>query len=533
MTRKTNILGIAAAAMAAAMLAAPSVEAYPDAKVETQLRPDFGLLLKPPIKRRKPHKPRHHHGYRDGKGHGYGYDYGPDYRPWTGPLRQVAFVDCGTARGPNEINHALDSLAPGGTLIIRPGGADRACLDSVRINKPVTIQADGGRPWRGRRLGEYRGDWKPIPATLRARAGQVCIDIAPIPTGEVILRNLVIESTEGGEQPCIYSEGANVRLESSVIRYQGQGSAIYVDGGSFSAGEDSVVDAQTEDRAIFVEDATLTLRDFTISGSAAVALDITPTGNGKSVIEDVAIWSSHPAAEVFGTPSVGIAVSASRNLGKLEIVDTYICGFGIGLWQTGANTTTYRGGQICRAGKGVVAAGGELHLENLAIGANIFGVQVGAARPVHMEHVQIYGVKYQDVYVEPGGIPPVSDDTYFYSYANTYCRAVEVDSRHGDWKRYQKHKRRGGRLFYMPGWHNNGGYCQDPGRLDPRYLDYERDIGYDNADGYYALEPWPRDMYDSHYREWGPNGQPLDPGYANNPGYYNGPSYGDARNPRY
>ena len=529
MTRKTGLLGVAAAAMAALLLAAPAVEAYPDAKVETQLRPDFGLLLKPPIKRRKPHKPR----YRDhGRGHGYGPGPGDDHRPWSGPLRDVAFVDCGTARGPNEINHALDSLAPGGTLIVRAGGADRACLDSVRITKPVTIQADGGRPFRGRRLGG-RSEWRALPATLRAKAGQVCIDVAPMGTGEVILRNLVIEATEGGEQPCIYAEGANLRLESTVVRYHGNGSALYVDGGSIHVTEDSIIDADTEDRAIFVEDATLMMRDAIISGSAAIGVDITPTGNAKSVIRDVAIWTSHPAAEVFGTPSVGVVVSPSRNLGKLEIEDTYICGFGIGLWQTGANTTTIKGGQICRAGKGIVAAGGELHVENIGIGANLFGIQIGAARPVHLEHVQFYGAKYQDVYLEPGAVPPVTDDTNFYSYSNSYCRVTEVDQRHGDWKTYQRHrrdKRRGQRLYYMPGWRNNGGVCQDPGRLDPRYLDYERDAGFENPDGYYAMEPWPREMYDQQYRNWGPDGRPLNQDNGG-PGYYDGPSYGNAPRP--
>ena len=48
MTKRT--IGVAAAALAAALLAAPSIEAYPDARVEAQTRPDFGLLINPPLR---------------------------------------------------------------------------------------------------------------------------------------------------------------------------------------------------------------------------------------------------------------------------------------------------------------------------------------------------------------------------------------------------------------------------------------------------------------------------------------------------
>jgi len=496
-------LGIAMAAAAAVVLAAPSLEAYPDAKVETQTRPDFGLLLRPPLKRRKPHRPHRYRGE-----HRYPGDrYPPDYRPWDGPLRDVAFVDCGKARGPNDVNHALASLAPGGTLILRSGGAP--CLDSVRITKPVTIQADGGRPWRGRRLGESRGEWTALPATLKARAGQVCIDIAPIAVGEVILRNLVIEATEGGDQPCIYSEGANLRLESTVIRYAGDGSAVYVDGGSFEAYEDSLVDANTYDRAVFAEDAVVKLRDFTIAGTPAIGLDITPSGAQDSVLEDV-VFRTAPASPVFGTPTVGLAVTASRTVGRLRVFGARICGFGIGVWTQGANLVTIDDSHICRASKGIQAMGGELKVEDTAIGSNLIGIQIGAAYPVTLNGVIVYGAREYDVYVEPGGRPPLGQGNSFYSYNNRLCRMVEIDRNHGDYRRYERERRRRGRpLYYVPNGHS-WGRCTDPATLDTRYLRYEEDMGFENPEGFYGLQPWRNeDMYHTDHPDYGVDGRRL------------------------
>ena len=43
-----RLIGMLAAAVAAGLLAIPTAEAYPDARVEAQTRPDFGLLLQPP-----------------------------------------------------------------------------------------------------------------------------------------------------------------------------------------------------------------------------------------------------------------------------------------------------------------------------------------------------------------------------------------------------------------------------------------------------------------------------------------------------
>ncbi len=551
MTKRT--IGAAAAALAAALLAAPSLEAYPDARVEAQTRPDFGLLINPPLRRHKRPRRGPRGDYRPGPGHGYPGDYRPP--AWDGPLRDVALVDCSDARSPNDINRALASLAPGGTLILRTA-ADQGCLDSIRITKPVTIQGDGGQIWsprgsrrhnrpgreeswsmddsaaapgadipaddqaypeddgddedRGSRSGTgevRRDDFVGLAAHLKTRPGQVCIDIAP-GAGKVVLRNLVIDQRQGGEAPCIWAENADLRIENSIIRYVGDGSAISAEGGTLSISQDTLIDATTFDRAIYAERTRVDLRDFTLTGEPAIGVEL--VGPQKdSNITDVEFYS-RAQAPVFSTPSVGLVISAANGLGELDVNRARICGFGIGIWQQGANDTNIRRSMICRTAKGIVAAGGDMSVEGTAIGASLLGVQVGAAHRLDLNNLIIYGTSTYDIYREPGSVQPGGNAGEFYS-TNTHCTPVELDERHGDWRKYRRNMRRSGKMFYIPGWQNNGGYCRDPGQLDPRYLAYERRLGYRGND-FYSMRPWdPERMYHMGNEAWGPNGRPNTP----------------------
>lgn len=538
---KKRLTGIAAAAVAAALLAAPSTEAYPDSRVETVTRPDFGLLINPPLRRHKRHRP-------DGPG-GQG--------PWTppgghtpppndGPLRDVALVDCSDARSPNDINRALASLAPGGTLILRTAN-DQGCLDSVRITRPVTIQGDGGQLWSprgGRRpyrpLMDQRTDDNPadgadadpmdaedddggrggrtstttvrrddfvgLAAHLKTRPGQVCIDIAP-GAGKVVLRNLVIDQAQGGGAPCVYAANADLRIENSIIRYAGDSSAIYVEGGSLSISQDSLVDASTFDRAVYVERSRVSIRDFTLTGEPAIGIEL--VGPAKdSDIADVEFFS-RAQAPVFSTPSVGLVISAANGLGELDITRARICGFGIGIWQQGANDTRIRRSHVCRSVKGIVAAGGDISVDHTAVGASLLGVQVGAAHRADLNNLTIYGASAYDIYREPGSIQPGGAGNLFYSGPNTYCRTVEVDQRHGDWNRYKRMRRRTGPLYFIPDFDKGGGVCVNPGELDPSWQAYERRLGY-HDDGFYRMEPWnPELLYHLRFEGWDPGGHRL------------------------
>jgi len=512
---KSRIATLLTAALgAAACLSLGAVaHAYPDAKVEAQTRPDFGLLIRPPL---------HRHHYRPWGGHrpgfyvdeGYG-RFGPDGGPnpyGPGGGREVAFVDCGKAH-PGEVNWALRSLRPGGTLILRAGHVDGgACLDNVVVDKPVTIQGDGGAPYRSIRLGyespggqhrtkrEIIDETVSIPAALKSRPGGPCIDIEVQAglTGEVVLRDLVIEDTDAGDESCVYVRDSHVRLERSVIRYAGNGSALYVNGGSVTATDDVRVDANTFGSGIYVENGFVDFDEVTVT-RAATGIQIEPTGKQPSRIRNSRLFLWPAQSPSFGTSSTGIVVPGSREQGQLAIENTVICGYGIGLFVEGANTVELNDSRICHVAKGAVAAGGQLTVKGSAIGANLLGIQIGAGK-VAVSGTKFYGMRYREIYLEPGATEAQLSNVDYYTNSE-YCRWRPVDD--GFWRERGRRERHGGGFFgfgrhddmhdrfYNPHAYGPSGRCFEPNPGD--WAD-EEDFGFEGNNEFYGFNGdsgWP------------------------------------------
>ncbi|MBI1682567.1 hypothetical protein [Caulobacter hibisci] len=174
--------------------------ASPDAKVDQQIRPCFGLLLEPnlshgckvrPIKRKPPRRP-----------------YYPS-RPYE---RYRTSVDCDIAY-PGEVSDVLSRLYDGDTLTLtsRNGGA---CVETLNITRSVIIAARDYSPSRDR----------PI---LLAPDDQPCIRIAP-GVAYVMLKDLGLESSRGGSASCIVGRATELGLKRVVVRYDGEASAIDV-----------------------------------------------------------------------------------------------------------------------------------------------------------------------------------------------------------------------------------------------------------------------------------------------------------------
>jgi len=482
---------IAAAGLTVAVGLPTASAAYPDAKVESQVRPNFGLLLEPPVKR--------HKGYRPWGGRRPGwYDTPPPHWQWKGPLRDVAFVDCAQARDPNEVNRALASLRPGGTLILRANGA--ACLDNVVVTKPVTIQGDGGRPYRVSRFGyeSGRGDLDAVmalPVALRSRPGGPCLDIeiGKGLRGEVVLRDLVIEAEKAGNEACLYARNTDVRLERTVIRYNGDGAAVYLDGGSLTVSDSVRVDADTPSQAIFVDGGSVDLDDLTVT-RAAVALQLEPGGSQPSRItrSRFLLWPTPSPA--FGPASAGVVMPYGRGGGTLTISESKICGFGIGIWVQGANTIDVNRSLICRSGKGVYAAGGQITLAKSDIGAHTFGIHVGAGQ-VNLEGNVFYGARASDVFVEPGGALPRGGGNQFYS-SNQVCSWRYLDEGYWGPRRSRLDRRRWGEWRYAPTLTGPYWTCRDPRSIPSYIFDDEESLGFGAHAGFYAgMEPWPESRY--------------------------------------
>ena len=529
--------GVAALTVAAAALTSAAA-AFPDSRIEAQLRPDFGLLLHPPV----------HHHYRPWGGHGW---WAPPPPPpgrfWSGD-RNVAVVDCSTAP-PDAAQWALDSLVPGGTLILHTQN-DRACVGGLVIHKPVTIQGDARLSYS-----DIRPEDINAPATLKAVPGRPCIAISvgsivgrnnardpgfnsddPVPNARptdssVVLRALVLDGGEGGPDSCIFAENSNVRIERSVVRYAGERAAVYLAGGSlstrdrvyFSTGDQGIDNnrGRIPQAVIQTEDARLDLQEAVLIGGP-IGIDADGTLEGQIRNSEIVLPTRQKEPAAFGDSTAGISLHG-RSPGRLTVENSSICGFGIGAYVAGANLLTMDGNTICRAGKGIYAAGGAVTATNNAIMATNVGIQLGAgsAERIGIVGNQIYG-PYEFILAEPGAnTAGIHDNLFFASRPlvrsgfkpdrprreNHSCEWRPVDDRYfggsrrpwgREWKRW----------YYMSDWRKPMGYCADPADFrggDP----YETQFFPDSFD--YGVEPWgceedfvggPYDSYDWQNPWW-------------------------------
>lgn len=194
MTRNAfGLLGGVAAVVAGAaltMIAEPA-QAQTAARVESQTRPNFGVLLDPPVRSYSQRRDRNRYDYRRHR---------PDWRPGLPPLRpggeEIVLVDCGGNPGSGAVEDAVRRVRPGGTLVIRSRAG--ACVGWLNIDKPMTIIGEGGFDPR---------DWGRQPgATLQAPDGLPCMTVAAGVRVEV--RDVLFASPRAGDAACVVGYGS-------------------------------------------------------------------------------------------------------------------------------------------------------------------------------------------------------------------------------------------------------------------------------------------------------------------------------------
>lgn len=364
---KTLMLALAALAIAAGLAAAaPGAEAQTAARVESQTRPNFGLLLDPPASQGR---------HRSARRWTYG-AHRPDWRPgypppYGGPVvpggEEIVLVDCGGNPGTGAVEDAVRRVRPGGTLVIRARGG--ACVGWLDIDKPMTIIGEGGFDPRR---------WNEGPAvTLQAPDGLPCITVASGVRLE--LRDVVLASPRAGDAACIVSYGGQIVANRVGIRHVGDEAAIFADGGSVDL-RDTVIDARTIAPAIYVEGAALTTWETVITGPQS-GIEILTGGSGQTSRLDATTITGAEASPGYGPRSIGLMVRARRDLGRVEVTNTKICGFSEGVAVEGAALVVTHS-KICRANRGAVVYNGELTLTDSRIRAEAVGVAVSGRATV-------------------------------------------------------------------------------------------------------------------------------------------------------
>ncbi len=475
-TALSAIGGVAAIAATVAVFALGEgpAQAQTAAKVESQTRPNFGVLLDPPTR-----------SYRNRGSSHRRYDYGrhrPDWRP--GPLRpggeEVVLVDCGGNPGTGAVEDAVRRVRPGGTLVIRARGG--ACVGWLNIDKPMTIIGEGG--FDPRRWASH-----PEP-TLMAPDGLPCMTVAQ--GVRVEIRDMVFASPRAGDAACIVGYGAEIVMNRVGFRHAGDEAAVYADGGLLDM-RDVIIEAQTIAPAIVADGAVLNAWELAIAGAQS-GMELIPGAGQTSRIASTTLKGTG-APNAFGPRSIGIVIRSGREYGRVEIENTFIVGYVEGVAIEGASVSIANS-RIGRSDKGVVLYNGELRLSDSRIRASTVGVAAASGHAVVVNNV-FSGVR-EVIYAEDRATVEASGNRVWSRYIRE-CRALFRDRYRGRHAPYWVAAGRGWECMYgayPPNWWQDqdgllGLPYEDDGYQLDGYRDYQAGRGWYTRDGDYIAADRP------------------------------------------
>lgn len=376
MSRLSRFLALVAV-LSLGLAAAPAVAlASPDAKVDQQIRPCFGLLLEPNLSK----------GCRTA------------YRPKAKPCPRGSIsvrgrcqaaqpvvrrdIDCDYAY-PGQVSDTLSRLYDGDvlTLTSTEGGA---CVETLNITQSVTIVVRDYTPARDR----------PI---LVAPAGQPCIRIAP-GVGYVVLEGLGIDALRAGKASCITGRATELALKGVTVRYSGEGSALDV--------EDSRIELQ--DTAFIgrtrqpVVKATGEIMASNVE-IAATAIGGAFETSGDSRLRDIRIvrlgdWTGSARTR----NSAGFVIAGMNRQQLVKIEGLYVDGFSRGIYVGGGDETTLLNPVVRDSDWAVVLENANLQIR----GGDLEAIDVGiyaASGVVFASNNRIHRVMRSGIYADAGG----------------------------------------------------------------------------------------------------------------------------------
>lgn len=456
------LVGVAAIVAGAALsltLAPDTAQAQTAARVESQTRPNFGVLLDPPTRASGPRRDRNRYDYRRHR---------PDWRPGLPPLRpggeEIVLVDCGGNPGTGAVEDAVRRVRPGGTLVIRSRAG--ACVGWLNIDKPMTIIGEGGFDPR---------DWGRNPgATLQAPDGLPCLTVAA--GVRVEIRDVLFASPRAGDAACVVGYGAEIVMNSVGFRHAGDEAAIYADGGLLDI-RNAVIEARTIAPAIVADGATLTTSELVVSGAQS-GVEITPAAGPPSRLSSTTLLGTN-APNAFGPRSIGVIVRAGRDYGRVEIDNTAVCGFVEGVVVEGASVSI-ESSRVCRSDKGVVLYSGELRLSDSRIRASTVGVAAAAGNAVIVNNV-LAGMR-DPIYREPRANVQASGNRVW---SQAVCRPQFRDRYRG---RHEPYWRPGEGWECAHGAYPRSWWSQEDGMLGVDY--YDDGYALDGYDDYQDGQGW-------------------------------------------
>ncbi|MDQ0463568.1 hypothetical protein QO010_001339 [Caulobacter ginsengisoli] len=515
-------LTLAAGAALGVLVVAMTADAYPDAQIDQQIRPNFGGLITPPLKPRKRPDRWRPGAYKWGRAPaGYGpYNCDPGYGQQGGGYGQPQ--QGGYGQQPQQGGYGQTQQGgygqpqQGGYGQQDPYGQPDACAQGGYGQQPAYGQPAYGQPGYGQGGGYYYirnlpsitvdcGDPKlgPTPVSdalnrvidngvVYVRAGSVCKETINVTHPVVIAGEGVSAfstSTDTaaasfqptGGMPC-------VRVAPGVHGVELRDLDFSVKAGSrtacIEAWDSDVALVRTQvtywgdSSAVYINGGKLIVRDSNIDGHTwdatvvgeGAVIDIARTRiTGEAAGLDITPGTGESKLEQVGILArgvndpgdVGILARGLRSgSGTLLVKNSVICGFRSGLHaERGANVTLTRS-RICRAVRGVVSDGGDVTVSESAVAGTDTGFVIGGGRASIIRN-RIYDFQREAIYVEPGSNVDIQ---FNWAYSAMDC-----------WRR---------------SW-DPGVYCLASRQLPPAVRD-ERDFGTYRRD-------WEGDGYDRGY----------------------------------
>jgi hypothetical protein len=371
MTRfRQLVAALAVATLGFNVLPEAAVAGSPDAKIDQQIRPCFGLLLEPNLSTGC--RVKHYRKYKPRYGTGYGHGRGGRYR---------TFVDCDRAY-PGEVSDVLDRLYEGDTLTLRSRGGG-ACVDSLNVTKSVTIVADGYAPTRGR----------PI---LVAPAGQPCIRIAA-GVQYVVIEGLGIDALRAGSASCITGRATELALKNVVVRYDGDASALDLGESRLEASNVTFIGRTRQ--AVVKATGAIMADNVEV---AATAIGAAFEAGEDSRIRDFRVirlgdWTGSSRSR----NSAGFVLAGMNRSQLVQIEGLYVDGFSRGIYVGGGDETTLLRPVVRDSDWAVVLENADLRVLEGKLEATDVGVYAGSGT-VYAADNAIAGVMRAGLFADNG-----------------------------------------------------------------------------------------------------------------------------------
>lgn len=395
MRRLSRLMALWAALIFGFAVAAPELAAAsPDAKIDQQIRPCFGLLIQPNLSngcKVRYAKPRPcARGYYRSRGRcvpaygngGYGNGYGYVSRE----------INCDYAY-PGQVSDTLSRLYDGDTLTLTSSSGG-ACVDSLNITQSVTIVVRNYSP----------GLRSPI---LVAPPGQPCIKIAA-GVQYVVLQGLGIESSRGGSASCIVGRATEIALKDVTVRYDGDASAFDI-GDSRIELSGAVFIGRTRS-AVVKATGTIMASDVEI---AATAIGGAFETSGDSRLKDVRIvrlgdWTGSSRTR----NSAGFVISGLNRQQLVTIDGLYVDGFSRGVYIGGGDETVLVRPVVRDSDWAVSVENANLRINEGELEAVDVGLYV-ASGIAYASNNKIVGVMRSGIYADAGGQIRAVDNRIF------------------------------------------------------------------------------------------------------------------------